>query len=72
MFASGIANIFLLKEGKKLTDPIHKMWVHIFELKFVLSLFLTPLVVPMTSLFYSGNSADTVVYSDDSQDIFEA
>ena len=71
VFASGIANIFLIK-GKKLTDPVHKIWVHFFELKFVLSLFLTPLVYPMTGMFYASSSpTETVVIDEESDDIFD-
>lgn len=51
LFVTGIANIFLVKGGKKLTDPVHKAWIHFFELKFVLALLLTPLIYPVTSFF---------------------
>lgn len=51
VFASGITMIFLTKDGKVLEDPIHCMWQHFFELKFILSLFLTPLIYPMTVIF---------------------
>ena len=51
VFATGITNIFLTKDGKVLEDPIHCMWQHFFELKFILSLFLTPMIYPMTVMF---------------------
>lgn len=51
VFVTGIANVFLVKGGKKLTDPVHKMWIHFFELKFILALLLTPLIYPITSIF---------------------
>ena len=68
---TGIANIFLIKE-KKLTDPIHKMWVHIFELKFVLSLFLTPMIYPISGFYYHSQSEQTFVINEESDDIFDA
>lgn len=52
LFATGITNIFLIKNEKDLSkNEIHKLWQHFFELKFVLSLFLTPLIYPLTMLF---------------------
>jgi hypothetical protein len=51
LFVTGIANIFLVKGGKKLTDSVHKIWIHFFELKFILALLLTPLIYPITSIF---------------------
>jgi len=50
LFISGITNIFLIKKGK-LTDPVHKVWQHMFELKFVIALLLTPMIYPLTSYF---------------------
>jgi hypothetical protein len=50
LFVSGVLNIFLTKNGKKLKDPVHKIWIHFFEAKFILALFLTPLVYPLTSM----------------------
>lgn len=50
-FISGLALVYLEKEGKTLEDPVQAAWQRIFELKFVLSLLLTPLVYPLTSLF---------------------
>lgn len=38
------------KNGKSLKDPVHNIWLHFFEIKFVLSTFLTPLVYPFTSI----------------------
>ena len=51
MFGSGIANVFIIRDGKKFEDQVHKMWMHFFELKFILALFLTPAVYPLTSMF---------------------
>ena len=51
--------------GKKLVDPVHKVWRHMLEFKFIIALFLTPLVYPMTSMFavegekYISESAKT-------------
>lgn len=53
MFGSGIASVFIIQDGKTLTDQVHKMWVHFFELKFILSLLLTPAIYPLTSVFAS-------------------
>jgi len=46
VFATGIANIFLVKAGKKLEGD-QKMWIHMFELKFFLALLLTPFIKPL-------------------------
>jgi hypothetical protein len=51
IYITGIALIFINKSGKTLTDPVHAMWMHFFELKFVLGLFLTPLIYPLTGMF---------------------
>ena len=51
IYATGIAMIYITKGGKKLTDPVHSMWMHFFELKFALGLFLTPLIYPLTCMF---------------------
>lgn len=51
MFGSGIANVFIIRDGKKLEDQFHKMWMHFFELKFVIALLLTPAIYPLTSVF---------------------
>lgn len=51
LFGSGIANTFLIKDGKKLEDQVHKMWKHFLELKFILALLLTPAIYPLTSIF---------------------
>ena len=56
IIATGVANIFLIKMGKKLEEG-HKLWVHFFELKFVLSLFLTPAINPLL-FFILGEEAD--------------
>lgn len=50
VFASGIANIFLIKAGKKLEGD-QKIWIHMFELKFFLALLLTPLIKPLQAMF---------------------
>jgi len=39
-----------MRNGKKLTDPVHLMWRHFLEFKFVISIFLTPLVYPFTAM----------------------
>jgi len=44
LFITGISNIFFIKAGKKLKKE-HKMWVHFFELKFLLAILLTPAIV---------------------------
>ena len=49
MFTSGILNIFINKNGKKLENPIWKIWIHFFELKFILALLLTPIIYTVTS-----------------------
>lgn len=51
MFTSGIFHVFIIRDGKTLNDQVHKMWMHFFELKFILSLFLTPAIYPLTSIF---------------------
>ena len=51
IYLTGISMIFLTKGGKELTDPVHAMWMHFFELKFILGLFLTPLIYPLTGMF---------------------
>ena len=51
MFTSGILNIFLNKNGKKLENPIWKIWIHFFELKFILALLLTPIIYTVTIPF---------------------
>ena len=51
MFASGLANWVFVRGGKELTDPVHKMWTHFLEFKFVLAMLLTPLIYPLTTLF---------------------
>jgi hypothetical protein len=50
MFFTGIILVFQTKNGKELKDPIHSMWLHFFEIKFVFAVFLTPLVYPFTSI----------------------
>lgn len=50
IFATGIANIFLVKAGKKLEGD-QKMWIHMFELKFFLALLLTPFIKPLQAVF---------------------
>ena len=50
LIVSGILNIFLIKGGKKLKKE-HKLWVHFFELKFMVALLLTPLINPLLTLF---------------------
>ena len=50
LFLTGILMIFQSKNGKTLKDPVHNIWLHFFEIKFVLSMFLTPLVYPFTSI----------------------
>ena len=49
VFVTGILNIFLVK-GKKNLEPEHKLWLHLFELKFFLSLLLTPAIKPLEYL----------------------
>jgi hypothetical protein len=49
VFATGIANIFLVKAGKKLEGD-QKMWIHMFELKFFLALLLTPFIKPLQAV----------------------
>jgi len=51
MVATGIVYTYMVKGGKELKDPVHGMWMHAFELKFLLSAFLTPMVYPMTGMF---------------------
>ncbi len=46
LIVSGICNIFLIKAGKKLTKE-QKIWIHFFELKFLLALLLTPAIKPL-------------------------
>ena len=46
LIISGVCNIFLIKAGKKLTKE-QKIWVHFFELKFLLALLLTPAIKPL-------------------------
>lgn len=58
MFASGIANVFIIRDGKKLQDQVHKMWMHFFELKFILALLLTPAIYPLTSIFAPEGSVN--------------
>ena len=53
MFTSGILNIFINKNGKKLENPIWKIWIHFFEFKFILALLLTPVIYTVTSPFAS-------------------
>lgn len=62
IFVTGIANMIMLKKGKKLEDH-HLPWKFALELKFTLALLLTPLVKPfMTMLVYQqfveADSAD--------------
>jgi len=51
LFVTGVMNLFFMKKGKKLVDPVHKVWRHLLEFKFVAALFLTPLIYPLTSMF---------------------
>ena len=51
MFASGIANVLIIRDGRTFTDHWHTMWNHFFELKFVLALLLTPAIYPLTGMF---------------------
>ena len=53
LFTSGILNIFLNKNGKKLENPLWKIWIHFFELKFILALLLTPIIYTVTLPFAS-------------------
>ena len=57
---SGIALVYLEKEGKTLEDPVQAAWQHLFELKFVLSLLMTPLVYPLTSLFAQDSATKSI------------
>ena len=50
VFVTGGLMILHAKNGKSLKDPVHNIWLHFFEIKFVLSTFLTPLVYPFTSI----------------------
>ena len=40
----------MTKNGKTLKDPVHKVWIHFFEFKFILALFLTPLIYSITTI----------------------
>eukprot|EP00347_Sterkiella_histriomuscorum_P008172 403346106 len=53
LMISGFCNIFLIK-GKKVLKPEHKLWATLLKLKFVLALFLTPLINPLLSNFTSS------------------
>ena len=60
LFISGIANIFLIKAGKKL-KPEHKMWVHFFEVKFLLALCLSPILnFPLRTFTSTQEELDTL------------
>jgi hypothetical protein len=48
---TGVIRSYLLKPGKIEDDPIHSIWSHMLQLKFVLSLLLTPLIYPLTCFF---------------------
>ena len=50
IFVSGLTNLFILKNGKKLTKK-EKVWVHMLSLKFMLALLLTPVIKPVQSFF---------------------
>ena len=43
--------ILALFEWQSKSDLVHKMWQQIIELKFVMSLMLTPAIYPVTSMF---------------------
>ena len=46
IFVTGISNIFLVKGSKKL-EGTQKTWIHFFEIKFFLTLQLTPAIKPL-------------------------
>lgn len=50
LIISGTANIFLIKGRKKLKTE-HKKWVRYLEIKFGMTLFLTPLINPIMWIF---------------------
>lgn len=56
MFVTGIVNMFIAKDGKSIEDPVHSVWKHFFELKFALSLLLTPIIYPLTVPFAEEGS----------------
>ena len=56
VFISGVINIYIVKDKNKLVDPVHAIWWHMFELKFVLYLLLTPMIYPLTSFFAEEGS----------------
>ena len=62
LLISGICNIFLIKGDKQIKDE-HRLWLHFFELKFVLACFLTPLVKPMLYIFESDEDKHAEVQS---------
>jgi len=51
LFVTGVLNTFFNQNGKKLIDPVHKVWKHLLEFKLVAALFLTPLIYPLTGMF---------------------
>jgi hypothetical protein len=55
LILSGVFNIFFIKAGKTLL-PEHKLWIHFFEVKFCLSLFMTPLISPLL-IFIKGQES---------------
>jgi len=59
LISSGIANIFLIKQGKPFdkANLDHAIWLRFFELKFVIALLLTPLINPILFLI-SKEEAD--------------
>ena len=49
-FATGVANMFLIKHGKTLEKGTpSRNWLHILEIKFFMALLLTPAVKPLIS-----------------------
>ena len=57
LIVSGIANIFIIKAGKSLKIRKYKMWIHFFELKFILALLLTPSINMILKYFFDDFEA---------------
>lgn len=54
LVVSGVANIFFIKGKKKLRRE-HKVWIHLFEPKFLLALMFTPLLTLFLSNFVTND-----------------
>ena len=57
IYISGIGNMYFSKK-KPLTDPVHKIWQHYHEFKFVMGMFLTPMIYPLTSVLAEEGEAN--------------